>query len=440
MRYALLIVAVGATLFVTACAPSYYGQGRRLAREGDNAAAVPLFYREIEAHPASSRAWRELGIAFYEQDEMPRAVEALKQAAAIKPDARTHLYLGIVHEQQGDREQALRAYRVALGLEPGGKTRDLLESRTHVLVQEQVMAEVKAALNAEQELAPSDIPANTVAVVEFNSKELPPELAPLAKGLAEFTAQDLGKVGSLQVVDRLKIDAIREELKLSQSEFADPATAPRIGRLVGGRRIVTGTLLGLGDESFRLSGAVVNTNDQSVAMPEHADGALAEFFRVQKRFVFDVIEAMDITLTPEERTAIEEVPTENFLAFMAYSRGLAYRDRNQLQEAQAEFNSASALDAGFGQAAAQGRSITSILSGGAFGSAAQFGGMAAAESAVELGAAELGQFQTTLAGWNGFVPTDVDLFELGEFVDTPPRSPSQLKAIVIIRGNLDVRP
>ncbi len=303
------------------------------------------------------------------------------------------------------------------------------------------MSEVRAALDAEEELAPADIPDNTVAVVEFNSSELPPDLAPLAKGLAEFTALDLGKVASLQVVDRLKIDAIRSELKLSQSEFVDPATAPRIGRLVGGRRIVTGTLLGLGDENFRLSGAVVNTADKSVTTPDHTDGALADFFRVQKRFVFDVIEAMDITLTPEERTAIEEVPTENFLAFMAYSRGLAYRDGNRMQEAQVEFRSAVSHDAKFGQAAAQGQSISSILAagpGGAMGSIAQFSGQAAVESTIELTGAELGAFQTTLVGWNGFIPLNLEL--QGSYVDTPPRSQTQIQSIVIIRGDLDVRP
>jgi len=372
-----------------------------------------------------------------------RAQESLKQAAAIEPDARTHLYLGLIHEKQDEDELALRAYRVALGLEPSGKTRDLLESRAQLLVNEQVMRGARAALDAEQDLVVADIPANTIAVVEFDSRELPPELAPLAKGMAEFTAQDLGKVNSLRVVDRLKIAAIQRELDLSQSEFTDPATAPRIGRLVGGRRIVTGTLIGLGDESFRLSGAIVNTADQSVSTQGHSDGTLAEFFRVQKGFVFDVIEALDITLTPEERTAIEEVPTENFLAFMAYCRGLEFRDHNQMAAARTEFQGAAAMDGGFSQAATQDRSVSALLAmgpGSATGNLQQFSGLASSESDAELTAVELGSFQSAVIGWNGFVPTNLDLYDLGTFADTPPRTRQAGISTVIIRGDLNVRP
>jgi len=443
MRSLLLCLALGTTLSLSACAPGYYQQGRRLAGEGNTAEAVPLFYREIEEKPAESRAWRELGVAFYEQGDLARSEEALKQAAAIAPDGRTHLYLGLIHEKKDESELALGAYRVALGLNPGGDTRDLLESRVYLLVHEQVMREARAALDAEKDLDTAHIPDNTVAVVEFNSAELPPDLVPLAKGMAEFTAQDLGKVGSLQIVDRLKIDAIRQELELSQSEFADAATAPRIGRLVGSHRLVTGTLLGLGDESFRLSGAVINTSDASVATPEFTDGDLEEFFRVQKGFVFDVIAAMDITLTPEERTAIEEVPTENFLALMAYCNGLAYRDQNRLNEAQTAFQGATAHDKGFNQAAVQEKSVASLLSagpGGSSGSIAKFSGQASLQSNLEILSAELSSITSSLIAWNGFVPTNLDLDYLSSFVDTPPRTRYQGDVSVIIRGNLDARP
>ena len=443
MRIPYIVLSLGITLLLNGCAAGHYQQGRRLARAGDNAAAVASFYSEIETDPASGRAWRELGVSFYEQNELPRAEEALKQAAAIKPDARTHLYLGLVYEKQGDSERALRAYRVALGLDPGGETRDLLESRAQLLMHEQVMREAQTALATEQDLAVADIPANTVAVVAFDGSELPDELTPLAKGMAEFTAQDLGKIASLRLVDRLKINAIQQELNLSQSQMTDPATAPRLGRLVGGQRIVTGTLMGLGDESFRVTGAVVNSTDNSILTPEHTDGTVAEFFRVQKQFVFDIIASMDITLTPEERTAIEEVPTENFLALMAYCRGLEFRDHNQMAAANTEFQGAVAMDKGFNQAAAEGRSVSSLLSmgaGGAGSNLGQFSEKAGALSGDALSAVETGSFQASIIGWNGFVPINLDLNYLGAFAGSPPHTTQLVDSSVIIRGNLDVRP
>lgn len=442
MRQALLIPALLACLMAAACSPSYYRQAQALARAGDHAAAVPLYYREIQATPASHAAWRELGVSFYDQGDFARAEEALKQAAGMRPDARTQLYLGLVLEQRDMPEAALRAYGNALGLEPGGETRDLLEARIATLTGILLQREVQKSLANERELAAVALPDSTVAVVEFAGSDLPADLAPLTKGLAELTAHDLGKIGSLRVVDRLKIDAIRKELSLSQSEFADPATAPRIGHLVGGRRIVTGTVLGIGDAAVRVDGAVVNTADKSVQTAEHAEGPLSGIIRVQKKFVFDVIEAMDIELTPAERAEIEKAPTENYLAFLAYCRGLELRDRNDLGGAQAEFRSAAAADRGFAQAAAQNREVSVLLSTG-LGTNTDFGhfnSLLGAASARELATGTFGSFSSTMVTWNGFVPFGVDPGSLGQWTDSPPHTEFQNTANVIIRGDLDVQP
>ena len=64
------------------------------------------------------------------------------------------------------------------------------------------------------------------------------EMAPLAKGFAEFTAIDLAKVKSLRVIDRLKIDMILDELQLSASGAVDPSTAPRMGKLLGSKHLM----------------------------------------------------------------------------------------------------------------------------------------------------------------------------------------------------------
>lgn len=431
-----------ACLLTAACSPSYYRQAQGLARAGDHAAAVPLYYREIQVTPGSQQAWRELGVSLYEQGDFARAEEALKQAAGMQPDARTQLYLGLVFERQDKPEAALRAYGNALGLEPGGATGDLLEARVSTLTAIRMRQEAQRSLANERELAAATLSDSTVAVVEFAGHELPAELAPLTKGLAELTANDLGKVGSLRVVDRLKIDAIRKELALSQSEFADPATAPRIGHLVGGRRIITGTLLGLGDQAIRLDGAVVNTADQSVRSSEHAEGRLADLFRVQKKFVFDVIAAMDIVLTPAERTEIEKVPTENYLAFLAYCRGLDLRDRNDLGGAQAEFRTAAKADRGFAEAAAQNREVSVLLSTG-LGANSDFGhfnALAGAASTGEVMAGGPAGFASTMVTWNGFVPFSVDPGSLGLGLAAPPHTLFQSSIDVIIRGDLNVQP
>ena len=71
---------------------------------------------------------------------------------------------------------------------------------------------------------------------------------------------------------------------------------------------------------------------------------------MQKEFVFSLLDTLGITLSKIERDAIEEVPTEDFLAFMSYSTGLFYERRGMYRDAARSFGSASSQDPGFSQA------------------------------------------------------------------------------------------
>jgi len=344
------ILLIPLLLLVIGCSQSLLRQGQRLADEGEYDRAIKTFYEEIKANPASADAWRELGVAFYSKGDLTKAEEALKQANSIRPDTRSHLYSGIVYEKQGKYDKAIEAYRMSLSYNPGGKTRKLIEEHLGGLIARKMESEVTVAIANEDQINVADIPENTIAVVDFNDEHLPPEMAPISKGLAEFTALDLAKVKSLKVIDRLKLDIIQKELKLSSSAYADPKYAPRVGKLLGSNKIVTGTVLGIGEEGIRLDGAVVDTRDSSSAATEPTEGDMKNFFKVQKDFVFDIIDKLNITLTQEERDAIEEVPTESYLAFMAYSRGLDFQSRGMYGEARQQFQQAAGADQNFGDA------------------------------------------------------------------------------------------
>jgi hypothetical protein len=78
--------------------------------------------------------------------------------------------------------------------------------------------------------------------------------------------------------------------------------------------------------------------------------------------VFDVLDVLGIALSAQARDSLAQVPTESFDAFMAYSRGLDYRDRGEYDAAKEEFELAVRLDPGFDEAAEQRREL-SVLSG-----------------------------------------------------------------------------
>ncbi len=334
------------------CSQSFYMQGKKHLDQNQYDSAIDAFYKELQVNPSNFEAWRELGVAFYKQGNLIKAEDALKQANNIKPDGRTNLFLGLVYEKQEMWDRALQAYGTSLNLKPGGKTASMTRAHLDRLQKKKIEQEIARALENEAAISVDTIPSNTIAVSRLDGSSLPPDLQPLALGLTDFIASDLAKVRSLRVVERQKLNAILNELELSASAAVDPATAPRIGRLLGSHKVVTGTVVGLGDEGIRIDGAVVYTGDGELKQSEAVEGDLEKIFQIEKDMVFRIIDTLGITLSPEERDAIEEVPTESYLAFLAYSRGLEYERQGMYAPAQQQFNQALQIDAGF-QAAQQ---------------------------------------------------------------------------------------
>ncbi|MCP4570192.1 MAG: tetratricopeptide repeat protein [FCB group bacterium] len=439
----IILALVG--LLAIGCSSGLYTQGQKLVEEEKYDRAIETFYRSIKINPESADSWRELGVAFFKKGDLVKAEDALKQSNAIRPHARTNLFLGLLYEKQEDLTNAIEAYRISLAYNPKGRTRDMIESHLDRLITQNVKREVAVALDGEADIDVSAIPENTIAVVDFDNTHLSPEMAPISKGLAEFTSIDLSKVASLRVIDRLKIDAIISELKLSSSQYSDPSYAPRVGRLLGSSRLVTGSVLGIGEDGIRLDGAVVSTRDSAALTTETTEGKLASFFRVQKDFVFKVIDEMGISLTSSERDAIEEVPTESHLAFLAYCRGLDYKSRGMFNEARQEFNVAAGQDKGFEAAGVAAKAMGRMPSAGGTGgtggggSGEQFEVSVVGESDLEITVTGLDQVQTISLSSSGFVFGSQQFDLRNVWAGFPPQLTDAFQqGVLIIRGNLDV--
>jgi tetratricopeptide (TPR) repeat protein len=333
------------------CGQGYYRQGLTASDKGNYDEAVALLYRAVQERPDDYRAWRELGMAWYRSDSLRKAEEAFAASNRINPNASSNFYLGLIFERTGEIDKAIRVYGAAANLQGDARTRKLIRDRLGVLIDRQLAEEARQAVRGEDTLSVQSLPENSIAVVNFNGSYLPPDIQPLALGLAEFIAMDLSKVAELKVLERTKINVILDELKLGQSSYADPRLAPRMGKLLGSRRIVLGTVIGSGDSGFRIDGRLVNTVDGKTSGTHGNEGNLGRFFDVEKKFVFALLDTMGIAISKTERDAIEEVPTESFLAFMAFSKGLSYEREGMYGDARNSFRDAAAQDPGFGEAA-----------------------------------------------------------------------------------------
>jgi len=224
-----------------------------------------------------------------------------------------------------------------------------------------IRLEVAAAIAAEKSINADSIPLNTIAVYDFDGSALDPELAPVALGLSEFTAIDLSKIKALTVVERTKLHLLIEELKRGEENFIDRASAPKVGRILGSRNIVTATLTSPELNHLRLSGIIVNTVDSSEYFPKSSESVLKKIFEMQKQFVREILAELNIELTPEELDSLNIIPTDSYEAFLAYCKGLTYQKAGQYEQALEEFRRASNIDNRFFYAQDQ-LEFTAVLS------------------------------------------------------------------------------
>jgi len=217
-------------------------------------------------------------------------------------------------------------------------------------MREQIRREVQAAIQQEESLTVDKIPENTIAVSYFANVTGSEEFDVLRKGLADMIITDLSQVNALKVLERTRMQALIDELKLGESGLIDKSTAPRAGRLLGARRMVNGALATPQMDTFRIDALATDIVINQTDAQADVTGARNRFFLMEKELVFGILDDLDVTLTQEERDAIQKLPTESFLAFLAYCRGLDYEDRGMYREAAEAYQEAVKIDPNFSKA------------------------------------------------------------------------------------------
>lgn len=269
----------------------------------------------------------------------------------------------------------------------------------------------RAAVANEASLDAGKIPARTFAVVPFAVAPRDSSLRPLGYGLADLLMGDLAKSPELRMVERVQTEAILRELRLVDEGLVDPKQAPRVGRLVGARRILIGDASRVGDGGVRLSARVVDVIAGTVQDLVSADAPLERVIDAEKALALLIFERLGITLTPAQRLAVEQRQTTQLAALVAYGRGVQAEAKGDAVGAVAAFEEATRLDAAFSAARVQ-------------ASAAPSPSTTAKSSAANLARV------VDLAAQAVNAPVAV---KLPEAVDAPLASGSMLALIFIIR-------
>ncbi len=218
------------------------------------------------------------------------------------------------------------------------------EARQVVTPEDRVWA--RRVLEEEKALSAVGAP-NTVAVLYFENATGLQRLDPLQKGFAVMLITDLSKVEGLRVVERVRIQALAEELQLGASGLVAPETAPRVGRLLQAYYIVGGRLLPRPQDAFEAASPVLKTPTESLLGTPAAEGILEEIFRMEKELLFEILELLAIEVSPEEEAELRKPFAATPEAAMHFFFGIDAADRARYDKAADYYSAALAEDPAF---------------------------------------------------------------------------------------------
>lgn len=217
--------------------------------------------------------------------------------------------------------------------------------------------EAKQAVAAESKIDAAKIPARSFAVMPFTVATRDTLLTPLGFGIADLLTSDLAHSPQLKLVERLHTDAILRELDLVDAGVVDPRTAPRVGKLMGARRILIGSIMSSGPRIVRLNARVVDVLSGTVQELTTADAPLDRIVDAEKELALLLFERLGIILTPAQRIIVEQKQTTQLAALVAYGKGVDADAHGDVAAALAAYGDAARIDVAFSAARTQAAAV-----------------------------------------------------------------------------------
>lgn len=170
--------------------------------------------------------------------------------------------------------------------------------------------------------------AETVCVLYFDNNTGDKSWDPLKKGLADMVVSDLAGLEGLTVVERSRLEDVLGELKLQRSSQFDPATAQKLGKLVGARFAVTGSISAVAPK-IRIDVRLIEVESGKVIVADKVVGDPNRFFDLQANLLSVFAKSLGKALPARASVArLDKLDTA-----LLYGRGLDLSDQDDTEAA-----------------------------------------------------------------------------------------------------------
>ncbi|OGU01573.1 MAG: hypothetical protein A2085_07885 [Gemmatimonadetes bacterium GWC2_71_10] len=168
----------------------------------------------------------------------------------------------------------------------------------------------------------------------------PDDYQALRRGLAAMVIGELAVNPSVRVVERAQLQQILTEQNLGREGRVDGNTIVQIGRLIGARYMVTGTIFDVRGD-FRIAARLFDAETGQILRTQSVTGRLDNVFDLVTRLSLQLMRDANLPPLPREVMQQQEQrgtpPTQ---AVMAYSRAVLYADRGDTQRAVEQYRRA----------------------------------------------------------------------------------------------------
>jgi TolB-like protein/Flp pilus assembly protein TadD len=194
---------------------------------------------------------------------------------------------------------------------------------------------------------PSATPAGSsgptsIAVLPFLNLSADPDNEYFTDGVAEEIINALTRVQALRVASRTSAFAFKgKNMNIS-----------KVGQELNVATVLEGSVRKVGDR-LRVTAQLVNVSDGYQLWSERYDRQLDDVFAIQDEIADNIVKALKVVLTEEEKRAVEKKPTENMEAYEFYLRGRQFfhqRRRTGTQFARRMFERAIEMDPNYAKA------------------------------------------------------------------------------------------
>ena len=184
--------------------------------------------------------------------------------------------------------------------------------------------------------------AKSIAVLPFVNMSADPENEYFSDGIAEEIINALSKIQALQVAARTSAFAFKGKNE----------DIGAIGRKLKVATVLEGSVRKAGNK-LRVTAQLINVADGYQLWSERYDRQLEDVFAIQDEIAGNIVKALRVVLSEDEKRAIERAPTENVQAYEYYLRGRQYFhqwSRTGIQYARRMFERAIEVDPKFAMA------------------------------------------------------------------------------------------